>query len=226
MASKNRKPGRRRRAKAQAEADGLRVQGDLLASAAAEEDIDRGKEEVIPVVFVGDLADEMERGILEDPSGVSTDPDLTVADDDPEVEEVALFEEPAAADRERDYDPVDAPTAEDERLRVAAQTAREGRMQEAVRLYIEILIETPYHFEAQFGLGTLYDDLGRPELAIERFLAASELDPDNAQVRASLGAAYGAVGRFEDADTELQLALRPRAGECGSSSQGRALGVS
>ena len=44
-------------------------------------------------------------------------------------------------------------------------------------------------------------------MAIERFRAASALDPNNARVRASLGAAYGAVGRFKAADTEVQLAL-------------------
>jgi len=190
MAKKDCNPGRRRKNKASLDAEDGSVQGDLLervepgADGPPENSIDTADEvgaaEVIPVVFVGDLAE------LEGVEAVPAEDEAV-----PDVEEAPDFDAPII----------------DERLERALETAREGRLQEALRLYIEILSETPAYADAQFGLGTLYDDLGRPELAIERFLAASELDPHNARVRASLGAAYGAVGRFEDADIELKLAL-------------------
>ncbi len=183
MTSRNRRSTRRRRAKAKAEPKGPPIQGDLLREVDhGGADIDRGEVEVIPVVFLSDLADEAAERKTDATAETAPGPS---ADDVP-----------------------DAAASEEDRLTTAISMAGEGRLQEAALLFMEILDESPTHPQAQFGLGTLYDDLGRHELAIERFLAASEVDPENAQVRASLGAAYGAVGRFEDADAELKQALR------------------
>ena len=213
MTSKNRRPTRRRKARAEAEPKGLPIQGDLLGEVDhGGADIDRGEVEVIPVVFVSDLADEAAEGKAN--ATAETAPDLAETAFSGEVvtadadlpEEIMRDDVPSGGPGGGDVP--DAAASEEDRVSTAIRVSREGRVQEAVLLFMEILDESPTHPQAQFGLGTLYDDLGRHELAIERFLAASEVDPDNAQVRASLGAAYGAVGRFEDADVELKRALR------------------
>ena len=178
------------------------AQGDLWEEIVLEV-IPKPNEESMPVFFVKDLAE------LPDPQDVGDSGDggtASVQEESGEHDDSEAASGPdGQAAEEKPFDP-SVPYV-DERLAIAVRTAREGRMQEAARLYIEILSETPAYPEAQFRLGTLYDDLGRPELAIERFRAASALDPTNARVRASLGAAYGAVGRFKAADTEVQLAL-------------------
>ena len=178
------------------------AQGDLWEEIVREV-IPKPNEESMPVFFVKDLAE------LPDPQDVGDSGDgetASVQEESGEHDDSEVASGPdGQAAEEKPFDP-SVPYV-DERLAIAVRTAREGRMQEAARLYIEILSETPAYPEAQFRLGTLYDDLGRPELAIERFRAASALDPNNARVRASLGAAYGAVGRFKAADTEVQLAL-------------------
>lgn len=192
------------RAKGEVEdATHLPAQRDLWEEIVREA-IPKPDEESIPIFFVKDLAE------LPDPQDVGDSGDGGTASVQEESREHDDSEVPSGPDgedvEEKPFDP-SVPYV-DERLAIAVRTAREGRMQEAAQLYIEILGATPAYPEAQFRLGTLYDDLGRPELAIERFRAASTLDPTNARVRASLGAAYGAVGRFKAADTEVQLALR------------------
>jgi Flp pilus assembly protein TadD len=213
MTSRNCRSTRRRRAKAKAEPESLPIQGDLLREVDhGGADIDRGEVEVIPVVFVSDLADEAAERKTDATAETASDFGETAfsggavtadADLPEEIMPDAVLSGGPSAD-----DVPNAAASEEDRLTTAIRMAGEGRLQEATLLFMEILDESPTHPQAQFGLGTLYDDLGRHELAIERFLVASEVDPENAQVRASLGAAYGAVGRFEDADAELKRALR------------------
>ncbi len=178
------------------------AQGDLWEEIVREV-IPKPNEESIPVFFGKDLGELPDPQDVDDSGGGGTASVQKESGEHDDSEAVSGPDEQAA--KEKPFDP-SVPYA-DERLAIAVHTAREGRMQEAARLYVEILSETPAYPEAQFRLGTLYDDLGRPELAIERFRAASALDPNNPRVRASLGAAYGAVGRFKAADTEVQLAL-------------------
>jgi Flp pilus assembly protein TadD len=60
---------------------------------------------------------------------------------------------------------------------------------------------------AHVDRGMQYDEVGSHELAIEEFLAAKELEPDNVEVLAHLAAACGALGRFTEADQAIDRAV-------------------
>lgn len=93
-------------------------------------------------------------------------------------------------------------------LAQAFRKLREGRGREAANLYLDIVKprQTPLMAHIERGLG--YDELGRHESAIEEFLAALELTPDNVEALAYLAASYGALGRFAKADRVIFRAIR------------------
>ena len=57
------------------------------------------------------------------------------------------------------------------------------------------------------NLGTLYYQMGRFDLAIERFGQAADLQPNNAQIARNLGDAYARVGRDAEARAAYERAL-------------------
>ena len=95
----------------------------------------------------------------------------------------------------------------DARLEHAFRKFREGPGREAQDLYRDVVAETPQPYAGHVSRGVRYDESGHHDLAIEEFVAALELDPNNARVRAHLAAAYAAVGRFGEAEVEIQSAL-------------------
>ena len=88
----------------------------------------------------------------------------------------------------------------------AFRQLREGR--ETTSLYQDIVKPRQTPVMAHIGRGIRYDEDGHHELAIDEFLAAKELDPDNVEVLAHLAAACGALGRFAEADREIGKAIR------------------
>jgi tetratricopeptide (TPR) repeat protein len=83
----------------------------------------------------------------------------------------------------------------------------EGRGREAADLYHDILKPTEPPFVAHVERGVGQDELGHHELAIDEFLAAEEMDPKNVENLAQLAGAYGALGRFGEADAVIDRAL-------------------
>ena len=92
------------------------------------------------------------------------------------------------------------------RLAAAFQKLREGR--EATDLYHDIVEPTETPLVAHINRGIRHDEHGRHELAIEEFLAAENVDGENVENLAHLATAYGALGRFGEADVVIDRAIR------------------
>ena len=87
----------------------------------------------------------------------------------------------------------------DEMLQQAAVHHQRGRLQEAARLYHDILQSRPDHFQALHLLGLLDLQSGKAEDAARRLRKAVRAEPSAVLARRSLGAALIALGRFEEA---------------------------
>ena len=93
-------------------------------------------------------------------------------------------------------------------LAQAFRKFREGRGREAANLYHDIVKPRQTPVMAHIARGMRYDELGHHELAIEEFLAAQKLEPDNVEALSHLAATYGALGWFAKADRTIDSALR------------------
>ncbi|MCH8811699.1 MAG: tetratricopeptide repeat protein [Gemmatimonadetes bacterium] len=94
------------------------------------------------------------------------------------------------------------------RLARAFRKFREGRGREAADLYHDIVKPRETPLVAKINSGLRHDEHGRHELAIDEFLAAEELDPENVENLAHLATAYGALSRFGEADVVMDRAVR------------------
>lgn len=95
-----------------------------------------------------------------------------------------------------------------ERLGRAKDLVRDGRIDEAIALYSDILVQNPANLKARNNLGVLYDELGRLELALEQFEAAELIEPENVELLNNYGSVVGAMGRYDDAEELLRRAQR------------------
>jgi Flp pilus assembly protein TadD len=84
---------------------------------------------------------------------------------------------------------------------------REGRGRETADLYHDIVKPTETPLVVAINRGIRHDEHGRHELAIEEFLAAEDMDRENAESLAHLATAYGALGRFGEADVVIDRAI-------------------
>ena len=94
------------------------------------------------------------------------------------------------------------------RLARAFRKFREGRGREAADLYHDIVKPRETPLVAKINSGLRHDEHGRHELAIDEFLAAEALDPENVENLAHLASAYGALSRFGEADVVMDRAVR------------------
>ena len=94
------------------------------------------------------------------------------------------------------------------RLARAFRKFREGRGREAADLYHDIVKPRETPLVAKINSGLRHDEHGRHELAIDEFLAAEALDPENVENLAHLASAYGALSRFGEADVVIDRAVR------------------
>ena len=99
------------------------------------------------------------------------------------------------------------PTAE-ERLSRARAAEREGRFDEAVSMYQELLLHDPGDVKSRLALGDLYAGRGDSSLALEQFEAAKAAAPDDPEAISGIAAALADIGRFERAERELRRGLR------------------
>ncbi len=102
---------------------------------------------------------------------------------------------------------VPAPPA-GEQLGRAKGLVRDGRIEEAIALYRDILVQNPANLKARNNLGVLYDELGRLELALEQFEAAGLIEPENVEILNNHGSVLGAMGRYDEAGELLRRAQR------------------
>jgi Flp pilus assembly protein TadD len=84
---------------------------------------------------------------------------------------------------------------------------REGRGRETASLYQDIVKPRQTPVMAHISRGVQYDEMGHHELAIDEFLGAEELEPDNVELLSHLAAAFGALGRFVEADRAIDKAI-------------------
>jgi len=87
----------------------------------------------------------------------------------------------------------------------------EGRLDEAVNAYQEVLRSDPGNFKAYNNLGTIYEEQQDYETAVKSYRRALEINPDAAPVHYNLGHALQRQGHCEAAIDAYQasLALRP-----------------
>jgi tetratricopeptide (TPR) repeat protein len=87
-----------------------------------------------------------------------------------------------------------------------------GNLERTIRNYKEAIMTNPNDFNAYFGLGGCYSELGKEEEALKANKEAIRIRPDYPFAHIALGLNYYNLGRYEDAiDTyEHALELDPR----------------
>ena len=98
------------------------------------------------------------------------------------LQEPESLSEAAGPDRgsETTQDVVEPGDARDHNpLARAFRKLREGRGRETASLYHDIVRPSQTPVMVHIGRGVAYDELGNHELAIDEFLAATELEPEN-----------------------------------------------
>jgi serine/threonine-protein kinase len=85
-----------------------------------------------------------------------------------------------------------------------------NRLEEALAAYRAAVEVAPADYRNHQQLGTFYFRRADYTEALPRFLKMVELAPDEATPHYDLGSAYASLGRFQDAERELRLAIRLR----------------
>lgn len=93
---------------------------------------------------------------------------------------------------------------------------RAGRLDEAARLYEELLADEPEHVQALQLLGAVWLQIGNPEQAAALISRAVALKPDFADAQANLAAALNSLGRFDEALAASDQAIALRADHSGA----------
>jgi len=95
-----------------------------------------------------------------------------------------------------------------ELLARAKELVKDGRVDDAARMYRAILTENPSSVKARNNLGAMHEALGQYDLALEQFEAAAKIEPENIEVLNNLGSLLGVLGRYEEAEALLSRARR------------------
>lgn len=101
-----------------------------------------------------------------------------------------------------------------ETFQIAVQHHRANRLDEAERLYRQVIEKQPDYSEALYGLGMLKQQQGAFKEAEKLLSTACELQPSAVKIWFSLGNLYQAQGQLLEAEAAYQkaIALRPDAG--------------
>ena len=92
--------------------------------------------------------------------------------------------------------------------RRAAESHRAGKLDEAERIYRDVLAEAPDHFDALHALGVIAAqrrDFSRAQALLQRAL---EVEPHVADAQANQANVQNALGRYEDALASAERALQ------------------
>jgi tetratricopeptide (TPR) repeat protein len=93
-------------------------------------------------------------------------------------------------------------------INLGAAFVSEGKLQEAVAHYGNVLRRNPDLAEAHVNLGATMAAMGNLEQAIDHYQQALQIMPDAAEAHNNLGAALMTKGEFDRAATHLAQALR------------------
>lgn len=96
----------------------------------------------------------------------------------------------------------------EQKMAWAKERVREGRLDDALDLYRELVAEEPSSVRALNNLGILLDEMGEHAEAATCLERAQALDPQNLEVAGNLGAALGALGKYQAAEEQLRKVLR------------------
>jgi Tfp pilus assembly protein PilF len=86
-----------------------------------------------------------------------------------------------------------------QRLRLACQAQRTGRLDEAITSYLQLLAVQPYHAELHNNLGVALRVVGKLEASISHHRLSLAADPDNPALHSNLGNALRAANRLDEA---------------------------
>ena len=91
---------------------------------------------------------------------------------------------------------------------LALQNHKKNNFQIAEKLYNEILKSSPFHEGAQSNLGILYNQLGKPQKAINCFEKAIQINPNSANAYYSLGVIFAQLGESQKAINCFEKAIQ------------------
>jgi tetratricopeptide (TPR) repeat protein len=94
-----------------------------------------------------------------------------------------------------------------EALAQALHCHQAGQLQQAERIYRQVLQVDPRHADALHLLGVIALQVGQHQPAIDHIRQAIALDPYNATYQSNLGSALAGIGRFEEAAASFRGAL-------------------
>lgn len=95
-----------------------------------------------------------------------------------------------------------------EPLARARDLVAQGRVHEAIDLYLGILTVNPSNLKAHNNLGVLLDELKQFETALGHFEAAERLAPENVEVLANYASTLTSLARYDEAEELLRRAQR------------------
>lgn len=95
-----------------------------------------------------------------------------------------------------------------EPLARARDLVEQGRVHEAIELYLGILTVNPSNLKAHNNLGVLLDELKQYESALEHLEAAERLAPDSVEVLTNLASTLTSLARYDAAEVLLRRAQR------------------
>jgi protein O-GlcNAc transferase len=93
-------------------------------------------------------------------------------------------------------------------IQVAAQHHQAGRLEQAEKIYHQIVAEHPNHVGALHSLGVVKAQLGRPSSGVEYIRQAIGLAPEIAELHNSLGNLLRTMRQFDLAITSYQEAIK------------------
>jgi tetratricopeptide (TPR) repeat protein len=100
------------------------------------------------------------------------------------------------------------PAARVEPLARAKALVTEGRIEEAIAVYREIVADDPSSLKARNNLGLLYEGMGQHARALEQLESARAIEPENVAVLSNLAGTLLSLGRFDDAEREIRRAMK------------------
>src|SRR3954468_18523686 len=94
-----------------------------------------------------------------------------------------------------------------EKLQLAIEAHRAGKLADAERLYKEVLAADANIPDAWRLLGLIASQVGKYEVAVQLIARSAHLHPNSPQVWTDLGAALLGMGKLEDAKVAYEKAL-------------------
>ena len=103
--------------------------------------------------------------------------------------------------------PGDGASGTDALYERAKRLSSDGKLREAIEVYLKLLDQEPDHLRARNNLGFLHDRLGDHEAALAEYEAAERLDPDDVRLQCNIAAVQASLGRYAEAEERLKDAL-------------------